>query len=275
MKSFIAPTYTFTPGLSGVGTVNLSGISGFNIKYLVSIINQTRGELVYSTASASLRFTNVTGTTVTLFKDTSTMSSGDVLQVIYEDQSKQEVAISNLDSSILVSGVSAVGVAPTLNPISISGVDAGGLSRRLLTDASGRVEMASAQSLPLPTGAATAARQDTGNTSVASIDSKTPALDNSKQPVIPSMTSGGNLSVQTAATGTNWTAFASQALKQLTISNQTGVTIEFRQSGAGVGFQIPTGTFYTFFGITNANQLEARRVDTLNAQVTITARWET
>jgi hypothetical protein len=216
MKSFIAPAYTFTPGLSGVGTVNLTGISAFNIKYLVSIINQTRGELVYSTASASLRFTNVTGTTVTLFKDTSTMSSGDVLQVIYEDQSN-----------------------------------------------------------PLPTGAATEARQDTGNTSVASIDSKTPALDNSKQPVIPSMTSGGNLSVQTAATGTNWTAFASQALKQLTISNQTGVTIEFRQSGTGVGFQIPTGTFYTFFGITNANQLEARRVDTLNAQVTITARWET
>jgi len=34
----------------------------------------------------------------------------------------------------------------------------------------------SAASLPLPTGAATAARQDTGNASVASIDTKTPAL---------------------------------------------------------------------------------------------------
>lgn len=34
----------------------------------------------------------------------------------------------------------------------------------------------SAATLPLPTGAATGAKQDTGNTSVASIDTKTPAL---------------------------------------------------------------------------------------------------
>lgn len=92
--------------------------------------------------------------------------------------------------------------------------------------------------------------------------------------VSPIMTSGGNLSAQTAATGTNRTAFASQACKQLTISNQTGTTIEVRQGGSGVGLQIPTGTFYTFFGITNTDQLDIRRVDTSNTQVTVTARWE-
>lgn len=128
--------------------------------------------------------------------------------------------------------------------------------------------------VPLPTGAATAANQATGNNSLSSIDNKTPALDNSKQPVVPSMTSGGNLSAQTAATGTNWTSYGSQSCKQLTLSNQSGTTIEVRQGGAGVGLQIPTGAFYTFFGITNANQLEVRRVDTSNTQVTITARWE-
>ncbi|MCS6281440.1 MAG: hypothetical protein HUM72_12480 [Dolichospermum sp.] len=85
MKSFIAPTYTFTPGASGVGTVNLSGISGFNIKYLVSIINQTSGVIIYSTASSSLRYTSVSGTTITLFRDTSVMSGSDVLQVVYDD----------------------------------------------------------------------------------------------------------------------------------------------------------------------------------------------
>jgi hypothetical protein len=126
----------------------------------------------------------------------------------------------------------------------------------------------------LPTGAATSANQTTANASLSSIDTKTPTLDNLKQPVIPSMTTGGNLSVTTAATGTDWTAYASQALKQLTISNQTEVTIEFRQGGAGVGFQVPTGAFYTFFGITNADQIEARRVDTSDTQVTVTARWE-
>jgi N-methylhydantoinase B/oxoprolinase/acetone carboxylase alpha subunit len=92
--------------------------------------------------------------------------------------------------------------------------------------------------------------------------------------VVPAMGSAGHLSLQTAATGTNWTAFTSQVCKQLTISNQTGTTIEVRQGATGVGFQIPTGSFYTFFGLTNANGLDARRVDTSNTQVTVTARWE-
>lgn len=87
MKKFITPTYTFTPGASGVGTVNLSGITGFNVKNLVAIINQTAGVVIYSTGSQTLKYTNVTGTTVTLFFDTTGMSSGDTLQVIYEDNS--------------------------------------------------------------------------------------------------------------------------------------------------------------------------------------------
>jgi len=91
MKKFITPTYTFTPGASGVGTVNLSGITGFNVKNLVSIINQTKGVVIYATGSQSLRYTNVSGTTVTLFFDTTGMSSGDVLQVIYEDNSALSV----------------------------------------------------------------------------------------------------------------------------------------------------------------------------------------
>jgi hypothetical protein len=86
MKSFLAPTYTFTPGASGVGTVDLSGISDFNIKYLVAIINQTRGVTIYATGDAGLRYTAVAGTTVTLFANTTGHSAGDVLQVIYEDQ---------------------------------------------------------------------------------------------------------------------------------------------------------------------------------------------
>lgn len=58
----------------------------------------------------------------------------------------------------------------------------GGLSAWLvtgpLTDTQLRASAVpvSAASLPLPTGASTAAKQDTGNTSVASIDTKTPAL---------------------------------------------------------------------------------------------------
>lgn len=157
MKSFIAPTYTFTPGVSGVGTIDLSGISSFNIKYLVSIINQTKGEIVYSTASASLRYTNVTGTTITLFKDTSAMSSGDVLQIIYETQTE----------------TLPTGAATELKQ------DTGNTS---LNSIDGKLTTLNANDF------ATSAKQDTGNTSVASIDTKTPALVSGKVPVETGLT---------------------------------------------------------------------------------------
>ena len=84
-KDFIIPSYTFTPGVSGAGTVDLSGIVGFNIKKLVAIINQTKGQMIYATGKIGFRYTNVSGTLITLFYDTSAMSSADVLQVVYQD----------------------------------------------------------------------------------------------------------------------------------------------------------------------------------------------
>jgi hypothetical protein len=92
--------------------------------------------------------------------------------------------------------------------------------------------------------------------------------------VVPKMQSGGNTSAQTAATGTNWTAFASQDCKQLTLVNNTGTTIEFRQDGAGVGIAVPDQTYFPIYGISNVSQVSVRRVDTANTQVTVAARWE-
>lgn len=91
---------------------------------------------------------------------------------------------------------------------------------------------------------------------------------------VPRMTSGGNTSAQTAATGTNYTLFASQACKQLTIVNNTGTALEFRQDAAGVAVPVFDQSSFTIFGITNANQIGIRRVDTSNTQVTAQARWE-
>jgi hypothetical protein len=86
MKAFITPIYIFTPGIAGAGTVNLLGIDDFNIKRLVAVINQTSGSIIYSTADPALDFTTVSGTTITLATDTSTMSSNDTLQVIYDNK---------------------------------------------------------------------------------------------------------------------------------------------------------------------------------------------
>jgi len=92
--------------------------------------------------------------------------------------------------------------------------------------------------------------------------------------VVPKMAGGGNISVTSSATGSVYVPLASQTCKQLTVSNQTGVLLEFQQGGSGTGLQIPNGAFYTFFGLSNTNQIAIRRVDQSNTQVTVTARWE-
>ena len=170
MKSFIAPAYTFTPGASGVGTVDLSGISGFDKKFLVSIINQTSGIIIYSTASDTLKYTNVTGTTVTLFKDTSAMSSGDILQVIYEEQTSVLPTGASTSALQTTGNASLASIDSKLtNPLPVSG--------SVLISNFPATQPVSATTLPLPTGASTSAKQDTGNNTLSSIETKLTTLN--------------------------------------------------------------------------------------------------
>ena len=86
MKRFITPSYTFTPGTSGVGTINLSGIVPFDIKRLVAIINiDYNNQVIYAAGDSDYKYTNLSGTTLTLNYDTSAMNGANKLQVIYED----------------------------------------------------------------------------------------------------------------------------------------------------------------------------------------------
>lgn len=92
--------------------------------------------------------------------------------------------------------------------------------------------------------------------------------------VTPIMQSAGHLSVTTSGTGSTYVAFSSQACKQLTISNDSGVSLEVQQGGSGAGFVVQDGTYYAFYGIANADQLSVRRKDVSGTQVTVSARWE-
>jgi len=84
MKSFITPTYTFTPGGPGLGTILLSGIDGFDFKRLVAIINATQNVIIYNCVDPAAGETSISGQLLTLTADTSTMSSGDQLQIVYD-----------------------------------------------------------------------------------------------------------------------------------------------------------------------------------------------
>lgn len=120
---------------------------------------------------------------------------------------------------------------------------------------------------PAGSSALPAGNNNIGDVDIASI---APGTNNIGQ-VTPAMGSGGNTSVTTAAS-TAYTAFASQACKQLTIVNDTGKTLEVQQGGAGVGLKLPTATIFTFYGLTNASNLGVRTTD--SSAVTATARWE-
>ena len=88
---------------------------------------------------------------------------------------------------------------------------------------------------------------------------------------IPVATTVTIVSAQTNSTGTNWTAYASQVCDALDIVNNSGTAIEYRRDGAGSAIPIPDGSARLVVGISNADEIEIRRVDTSNTQVTVTA----
>jgi hypothetical protein len=99
MKDFLSVNCVFSPAASGVGTVFLD-IPNFDPKRLVAIINQTRGVMIYSTGSIDLRYSSISGNTLTLFFDTTGHSASDVLQVIYNSDSPLEVIADKTNETI-------------------------------------------------------------------------------------------------------------------------------------------------------------------------------
>ena len=81
--------------------------------------------------------------------------------------------------------------------------------------------------------------------------------------------SAANGSVQTSAVGATFVALAAAVAREVEITNQTGTVIEVRRGGAGVAFQLPSGSIKTFAGVSNASDLSLRRTDTSNVQVTL------
>lgn len=131
MKDFITPTYTFSPGISGVGFVNLSGISDFDIKRLVAIINQTNGSIIYATANPATKYVSVSGTQITLFADTSSQNPSDNLQIIYNSKEDLPVTDSNLSNLVklfsrMVKQMDSLAVVDSSQRLKVS-IDAGTL----------------------------------------------------------------------------------------------------------------------------------------------------
>jgi len=88
---------------------------------------------------------------------------------------------------------------------------------------------------------------------------------------VPGAASVTIMSLTTAATGSNYTAFSSQACNALDIVNTSSVAIEYRRGGTGNTMTILSGSSRLVVGIANANEISVRRVDQSNTQITIPA----
>ena len=82
-------------------------------------------------------------------------------------------------------------------------------------------------------------------------------------------TSSVFMAVETAALGTEYTAFGAQACDGLVIDNHSGESIEVKKGATST--VIPTGVSRYIGGIANANEISLRRADTTNTQVTVRA----
>lgn len=281
MKQFITPSYTFTPGASGVGTVNLSGIASFDIKYLVAVLNQTRGVVIYSTGDTATRYTNLAGTTLTLNVDTSTHSSGDVLQVIYEvvsanpltDAQLRASAVDvNVTATVLATGAATAsnqGIANTLltnidgdtgaiasSTANIDGKTPTLVSGRVPVDNSGVTQPVSAASLPLPSGAAT-------ETTLVAVEVDTSAIATSTSGINGKLAALATRVLDNEASGAPVRAIG-QEIWNVSFS-EVGASVispQFAtpQTGTGVSYSQANGALSIVAGTTSNAEFFARSV---------------
>ena len=100
---------------------------------------------------------------------------------IPSDPAKESGKLTTIDSTLTAikstDGIKKIVDALPTGSNTIGKVDQGAAgSTAWKTDGSGVTQPVSATALPLPSGAATSGKQDTGNTSLGNIDTKTPAL---------------------------------------------------------------------------------------------------
>ena len=161
--------------------------------------------------------------------------------------------------------------APSADVLTVQGAAS---MTALKVDGSAVTQPISAAALPLPSGAATATAQATGNTSLASIDGKMPAPVNGRQPVdgsgvtqpvsLPAgaQTTSGALQPPTAGSGKitqTSTALSVNTSTQLVAANANRIAVEIQCDGTAVvgidrtggtltsataaGLVVPTGSY--------------------------------
>lgn len=151
----------------------------------------------------------------------------------------------------------------------MKGRSAKGIQKDILTDDNGALIVSgggggSVSTTDLANGAATAPSSAPANGSQL-------AVLNSIASNTSGISAASIISVQTANPGTGWVTFQSTVGDTIDIQNFTGTDIEYRRGGAGSAIRIPDGFGREIDIVANANEIQVRRVDQTNTQVTVVA----
>lgn len=92
MKKSVITTTTFNPS---TGVIN-TGIDNFDIRKLYAIINQTAKALIFATGVQGKGFVSITGSTIQLEFNTTSMNSTDKLQILYDEDSEEAEWLENI-----------------------------------------------------------------------------------------------------------------------------------------------------------------------------------
>lgn len=77
--------------------------------------------------------------------------------------------------------------------------------------------------------------------------------------------------VNTAAVGTNWTAFSAEPCIFCRVHNPNSVAVDVAKGGTGAVITVPGYGSKTFYGVRDLSALSVRRSDTSNTQVQVQA----
>ena len=190
MSKQLLTSYTFTPGAANAGTVVVPGT--YTLEQFLLITNVTSGTILYQfnvPSKGAVRTTGGGNTTLTLEFSTQSMSSADRLQIFIDDLTSlgggssgggltdaqlraTPVPVSGtfyqatqpISGSVSITGTAAVSGPLTDTQLRATAVPVSGTFYQATQPISGSVSITgtaavSAASLPLPTGAATAAKQ--------------------------------------------------------------------------------------------------------------------
>jgi hypothetical protein len=89
-------------------------------------------------------------------------------------------------------------------------------------------------------------------------------------PIVPGSQVEAESTVQTSATGASWVTLGSNAASEVTFYNASGTDLEVRRAPSGAVIPLPNGFGLTLATLANSNELQIRRKDQSNTQVTIT-----